>query len=83
MADSEQTKRAVRQVIAGDRDAFRLFVREHRLMVRSYLGSQLHQGDEMDDLSQEVFMRAFRNLSQFDTSAISEPGFEELRGISC
>lgn len=67
MSDSDQTKHIIRQVIAGDRDAFRLLVREHRLMVRSYMGSQLHRGDEMDDLSQEVFMTAFRNLAQYDS----------------
>ena len=66
MSDSDQTQQAIRQVIAGNRDAFRVLVREYRLMVRSYLGSQLHRGDEMDDLSQEVFMTAFRNLNQFD-----------------
>jgi RNA polymerase sigma-70 factor (ECF subfamily) len=67
--DSEITKRAVRQVLAGDRDAFRLLVQEHRLMIRSYVGSQLHRSDETDDLSQEVFMSAFRSLGQFDPEA--------------
>ncbi len=67
MTDSEETKQAIQKVLAGDSEAFRLLVREHRLMLRSYLGSQLHHGDVMDDLAQEVFMKAFRKLDQFDT----------------
>ncbi|WP_044300667.1 sigma-70 family RNA polymerase sigma factor [Rhodopirellula sallentina] len=66
MPHSDPVKQAVRQVLAGDTDAFRLLVREYRLMIRSYVGSQLHRSDETDDLSQEVFMSAYRNLDQFD-----------------
>lgn len=66
MPDSNQVKQAISQVVAGDRDAFRVLVREYQLMVRSYLGSQLHRGDEMEDLSQEVFLTAFRHLGEFD-----------------
>ncbi|TWU59242.1 ECF RNA polymerase sigma factor SigW [Rubripirellula tenax] len=69
MPDSETTKQAIRQVLAGDRDAFRVLVREYRLMVRSYVGSQLHRSDETEDLSQEVFMNAYRSLDQFDANA--------------
>lgn len=69
MPDSEITKQALRQVMAGDRDAFRVLVQEHRLMIRSYVGSQLHRSDETEDLSQEVFMSAYRSLDQFDTDA--------------
>lgn len=57
---------AIERVLAGDRDAFRLIVREHSLMLRSYLGSQLHHSDVVDDLAQEVFIVAFRKLDQFD-----------------
>jgi len=69
VADSEQIKQAVRKVLAGDRDAFRVLVREHGLMIRSYVGSQLHRSDETEDLSQEVFMDAYRGLDQFDIDA--------------
>lgn len=69
MPDSDLTKQSIRQVLAGDRDAFRPLVREYRLMIRSYVGSQLHRSDETEDLSQEVFMTAYRSLDQFDTDA--------------
>lgn len=66
MTDSLETKRAIDQVLAGDRGAFRHVVREHSLVLRSYLGSQLHHSDDMDDLAQEVFLKAFRNLEKYD-----------------
>lgn len=69
MLESVRTKQAIQQVLAGNRDAFRSLVREHRLMIRSYVGSQLHRNDEIDDLSQEVFLTAFRNLDQFRIDA--------------
>tara|TARA_R110002073_G_scaffold56905_29_gene144915 strand:- start:7712 stop:8272 length:561 start_codon:yes stop_codon:yes gene_type:complete len=67
LTDSLETQRAIAQVLAGDREAFRHVVREHSLMLRSYLGSQLHRADEVDDLAQEVFIKAFRNLDQFES----------------
>ncbi|MFZ5833752.1 MAG: sigma-70 family RNA polymerase sigma factor [Planctomycetota bacterium] len=56
----------VQRVLAGDRDAFRHLVREHGLMVRSYIGSQVHHMDDVDDLAQDVFLAAYRKLEEFD-----------------
>jgi len=67
MADSQETKCAIKNVLAGDREAFRFLVREHSLMLRSFLGSHLHHQHEMDDLAQEVFVKAFKNLDQYNT----------------
>jgi len=50
----------------GDRRAFEHLVRRHQGMVRAQLRRLLH-GDEIaaDDLAQETFMQAWRNLDQF------------------
>ncbi len=63
-------KDAVQRVLAGDRDAFRLIVREHSLMLRSYLGSQLHHASDVDDLAQEVFIVAYRKLHWWNDSSV-------------
>ncbi len=63
--NSEQTEQAIRQVLAVDSDAFRILVRKHRLILCSYLGSQKHRVDDVDDLAQEVCMTAFRDLARF------------------
>ncbi|MEM9646406.1 MAG: sigma-70 family RNA polymerase sigma factor [Planctomycetota bacterium] len=69
MPESEKVKQTVLEVLAGDRDAYRILVRDYRLMIRSYLGSQLHRSDEMDDLAQEVFLTAYKNLDKFELEA--------------
>jgi RNA polymerase sigma-70 factor, ECF subfamily len=56
---------AVAEVLRGNRDAFRLIVRAYSLPLRSYLASQLHHLDDVDDLAQEVFLAAYGSLDTF------------------
>ncbi len=53
------------EIARGNREAFRWIVRGWGLPIRSYLASQIHHLDEVDDLAQEVFVAAFRNLGSF------------------
>jgi RNA polymerase sigma-70 factor (ECF subfamily) len=53
------------EVARGNRDAFRGIVRTYSLPLRSYLASQTHNLDDVDDLAQEVFLAAYRNLDTF------------------
>jgi RNA polymerase sigma-70 factor (ECF subfamily) len=53
------------EVARGNRDAFRRIVRAYGLPLRSYLASQIHNLDDVDDLAQEVFLAAFRSLHAF------------------
>jgi RNA polymerase sigma-70 factor (ECF subfamily) len=53
------------QVQRGDRDAFRQIVREYSLPLRSYIAGQIFFMDDVDDLAQEVFISAYRNLRTF------------------
>jgi RNA polymerase sigma-70 factor (ECF subfamily) len=53
------------QVARGNSDAFRGIVRAYSLPLRSYLASQIHNLDDVDDVAQEVFLAAFRNLHTF------------------
>jgi RNA polymerase sigma-70 factor (ECF subfamily) len=52
-------------IVRGDRDAFRLIVREFGLPVRCYIASQVHHPDDIEDISQEVFLTAYRQLGTF------------------
>lgn len=65
MTDPESIETALDEVSRGNRDAFRVMVRAYSLPLRSYLASQLHHQDEVDDLAQEVFLAAYRNLGTF------------------
>jgi RNA polymerase sigma-70 factor (ECF subfamily) len=54
------------QVARGNRDAFRLVVRAFSLPLRSFIASQVHHLDDVDDLAQEVFIAAYRNVCTFE-----------------
>ncbi|MEK0447296.1 MAG: hypothetical protein RLZZ399_2617 [Verrucomicrobiota bacterium] len=69
----------VARILTGERDLFLHLVRQHELMLRSYLASQLYNLSEVDDLAQETLIAAFRDLATFRT----ETDFGAwLRGIA-
>ena len=53
------------QVARGNRDAFRLVVRTFGLPLRAYIASQVHHPNDVDDMTQEVFLAAYRHLPSF------------------
>ncbi|AGA31299.1 sigma-70 family RNA polymerase sigma factor [Singulisphaera acidiphila] len=53
------------QVTEGDRDAFLKIVHEFNLPLRSFIASQVQHMSDVDDLTQEVFIAAYRNLHTF------------------
>jgi RNA polymerase sigma-70 factor (ECF subfamily) len=55
----------VRKVLEGDTDAFGLFVDRYGSMVFHVVLRISGNHEEAEDLSQEVFIRAYRQLSQF------------------
>src|SRR4051794_41896095 len=52
-------------VLRGDRDAFRKILRGYGLSLRSYIATQVHHMEDIDDLAQEVFFVAYRSLGEF------------------
>jgi RNA polymerase sigma-70 factor (ECF subfamily) len=55
----------VAAVRAGDKAAFMRLVEVYGFMVRSYVGSQVYNGADIDDLAQETFIAAYRVLADF------------------
>src|SRR5436305_2281938 len=53
------------EVALGRTEAFGQLVREYALPLRSYLASQVHHLDDVDDLAQEVFLAALESLPKF------------------
>ncbi|MBF2029351.1 MAG: sigma-70 family RNA polymerase sigma factor [Oscillatoriales cyanobacterium C42_A2020_001] len=60
--------RLVQQSLQGDTQSFRSLYRRHQQRVRAIL-YQLCDGSVLDDLVQEVFLRAWRGLPKFRQSA--------------
>jgi RNA polymerase sigma-70 factor (ECF subfamily) len=55
-------KTLLERAVRGDVEAFSDLVRTHYPAVRVYLGAQVHDQGALDDLAQDVFLRAFRGL---------------------
>jgi RNA polymerase sigma-70 factor, ECF subfamily len=63
--EAEAVNEVIDRVLRGERDAFREIVRAYSLPVRGFLAGQLYHLDDADDLAQEVFIAAYRNLASF------------------
>jgi len=56
----------VSQIISGQKDLFRLLVRQHEKAVYGMGLSFFRNGDDASDFTQEVFLKAYRSLSGFE-----------------
>jgi RNA polymerase sigma-70 factor (ECF subfamily) len=65
MSDRCDVDAILNEVARGRPEAFGQIVRAFALPLRSYLGSQLYHLDDVDDLAQDVFLAAFKNLAAF------------------
>lgn len=55
----------IKLVLQGDRQKFRMLVEQHQQMVFRTCMGFLHNKDDADDLTQDVFIQAFQSLAQF------------------
>ncbi|MFA6600978.1 MAG: sigma-70 family RNA polymerase sigma factor [Candidatus Omnitrophota bacterium] len=55
----------IRHVLEGDRNAFALLVRKYQDKVRGYCTNVVGHREAAEDVSQEVFVKAFRALPSF------------------
>ena len=65
MSDRSEVDAILDEVARGRTEAFGRLVRQYALPLRSYLASQVYHLDDVDDLTQEVFLTALRSLSTF------------------
>ncbi len=61
----------IRQVLGGNRDAFRLLVVRYQRPLFRFLGGFGLEQAAAEELAQETFLRAFRNLSGYEASKAS------------
>jgi RNA polymerase sigma-70 factor (ECF subfamily) len=68
MADENEIndRLIVSQIVSGQKDMFRLFVRQHEKAVYGMGMSFFRNGDDASDFTQEVFLKAYRSLSNFE-----------------
>lgn len=55
----------IKRFIDGDETTFRMLVQRHKDKVRNITYSTLGSSDEVDDISQDVFITVYKNLHRF------------------
>lgn len=65
IATRDQEGELVRAVLAGEEGAWEQLAEPHRGGVRALALRYVRNGDEAEDLTQEIFLRAYRKLAQF------------------
>lgn len=68
----------VRQATGGDLDAFEELVRRMQRRVYGFAVQHLRDLDEAHDLTQEIFVKLYRNLARYDSTRPFEPWFWKL-----
>jgi RNA polymerase sigma-70 factor, ECF subfamily len=68
----------VDQATGGDLEAFEELVRRMQRRVYGFAFHHLRDLDEAKDLSQEIFVKLYRNLARFDSTRPFEPWFWKL-----
>lgn len=67
-----------RQATGGDLDAFEQLVRRLQRQVYGFAYQHLRDRDEAHDLTQEIFVKLYRNLARYDPERPFEPWFWKL-----
>ena len=65
MSASATDKQLVQRVQKGDRRAFDLLVLKYQQKIMSLIGRYVHDTDEVQDVAQEAFVKAYRALPNF------------------
>lgn len=73
-ADSHEPsdERLIQSALAGDDEAFAELVRRHRRKIFGIAARFARNDHELDDLCQEVFVKAYQNLAKFRGDALFE-----------
>src|SRR5262245_8578027 len=65
MSDRTDLDAVLEEIARGRTEAFGRVVRAYALPLRSYLASQVHHLDDVDDLAQDVFLTALKGLAGY------------------
>ena len=64
-----EDRNLVRRAQAGDKDAFEALVRRHQHRVFAVAGGILRRREDVEDVAQQVFVKAYFSLKRFDQRA--------------
>ena len=65
MAGSDDESKLIEQSLSGDPDAYAALVNQHQIMVRAVAFRMTGSLDDAEELAQDAFLRAYRQLGSF------------------
>src|SRR5689334_17907794 len=77
-ARAQASGELIREARHGDLDAFEELVRRLQRQVYGFAYQHLRDAHEAHDLTQEIFVKLYRNLSRYDAARPFEPWFWKL-----
>lgn len=66
MSDNE----LIKEILDGDRDKYRFIVEKYQSMIFRTVMGFLHDKDEADDVTQEIFINTYQSLAKFKGDAL-------------
>jgi RNA polymerase sigma-70 factor (ECF subfamily) len=78
-----EERELVRGCLAGNADAFRAFVQRFQSAVFGLCYRMLSHREDAEDIAQEVFLRAIRNLTQWDPTRPLKPWLLTIAANRC
>ena len=69
MAGSDKESKLIEQSLAGDPEAYAALVTEHQAMIRAVTFRMTGSLDDAEELAQDAFLRAYRQLGTFNHGA--------------
>lgn len=61
----EEEKKLIRKINEGQLDAFRQIIEKYQRLVSAIVYKMIHQSADHEDLCQDIFLKVYRNLSNF------------------
>lgn len=81
--DEPTDERLIQDALTGDDEAFATLVRRHKGKVFGIASRYARNDHDLDDLAQEVFIRAYRKLDKFRDDAPFEHWLSRIAVRSC
>lgn len=81
--DEPTDERLVQVALAGDDEAFAALVRRHKSRVFGIAARFARSDHELDDVCQEIFIKAYRNLGKFRGDAPFEHWLSRIAARAC
>ena len=69
MAGSDNESKLIEQSLSGDPEAYAALVNQHQKMIRAVTFRMTGSADDAEELAQDAFLRAYRQLGSFNSGS--------------